>query len=130
MNNSEQISEKYIPLYRVQGGQLPRASRKTISIKNGKLDFNLSHRNDYTYIGTAEHMKYFFKMRAHIIEPLDKLFINHKDNLNEQLPVNNVEVITMFVPEWYQYLLTSLATVTSKKTRPLEPLLVDKRTPR
>lgn len=127
MKPSEITKGKIVPLYRVQGGKPPRASKKTINIdENGELTFDLSKEDAYVYIGSAEHMKYFAKKRTRIKESLSRILL--ESNMDRPVP-EEAEVIVMYVPEWLPYLLMSIATTKDKNTHRLIPELADRRTP-
>lgn len=113
-------------LYRVQGGRGDKKSRKYITVENGEINTEKLKQDSTLYIGNSQHMVHFLRKRlgirgsivSHITNPMDLQELSERD----------VEVVRMYVPEWFKYVLSATA-VGERNTRLGLPKLVDKTTP-
>lgn len=121
------VKEAISVLYRVQGGCGDNRSKKYITTENNEIYTDKLKKDSILYIGDSQHMIHFLKKRLGIKGILANYISNHMDL--QELSEQNVEVVRMYVPEWYKYILSATAQ-SEKKTKKLGlPKLVDKNTP-
>lgn len=115
-------------LYRVQGGRGDKRSKKYIDIIDGEICTDKLKEHSILYIGDNQHMLHFLKKRLGLKGDITE-YLYLQQNMDLQLfTEQDVEVIRMYVPEWYKYVL--LATAVEQQTPRMSlPKLVDKGTP-
>lgn len=113
-------------LYRVQGGRGVKRSRKYIIVENNQINTEKLKQDSALYIGDSEHMIHFLKKRLAITGGISDHIHNHMDL--QELAEQDVEVIRMYIPEWFKYTLSATA-VEQKNTKIGLPKLVDMNTP-
>ncbi len=122
----KKLKEAISVLYRIQGGNQPNSSKKFITAQDGKIQIKKIRKENSVYIGDSQHMIYFLRKRLGIRKNITEYISNHMDL--QELSDRNVEVIRMYVPEWFKYML--LATAVGQDNQRIElPKLVDKTTP-
>lgn len=104
-------------VFRVQGGIFPNRSRHSINVLNNKIIVSF-HRT--VYIGNIDHMSYFLMKR---------LDVNSLDEIPEDISNYKIEVVEMYVPYWFTYLLEQYAVMQLDSKEINFPKLVDKTTP-
>lgn len=122
----KKVKESISVLYRVQGGYGDNRSKKYITVENGKIDTRKLKQTSILYIGDSQHMVHFLKKRLGIKGTLMSHITNHMDL--QELTEQDVEVVRMYVPEWFKYILSATAVGQRNKRIGL-PKLVDKNTP-
>lgn len=121
----KKIKEAISAFYRVQGGCGDNRSKRYITIENNEVCLDKLKPDSTLYIGDAQHMAYFLKKRLGIKGNIMDYICNHMDL--QELTEQNVEVIKMYVPEWFKYIVSTTA-VDQKNTSLGLPKLVDKST--
>lgn len=119
------MKEAISVFYRVQGGCGDNRSKKYITIEDNEICVEKLKPDSTLYIGDSQHMTYFLKKRLGIKGNIMESICNHIDL--EELTEQNVEVIKMYVPEWFKYLISTTAVDQRNKSLGL-PKLVDKTT--
>lgn len=113
-------------LYRVQGGRGLKKSKRYITVENNEINIDRLKENATLYIGDSQHMIHFLKKRLEIKGSILSHINSHMDL--QELTEKDVEVVKMYVPEWFKYILSTSA-VDQKHLKKELPKLVDKNTP-
>ncbi len=121
----KKLREAISVFYRVQGGRGDNRSKQYITIENNEINVEKLKQDSTLYIGDSQHMAYFLRKRLGIKGNIMDYICNHMDL--QELTEQNVEVIKMYVPEWFKYIVSTTA-VDQRNTNLGLPKLVDKTT--